>query len=54
MLIPILLLPFARVIGGVAAITSREGVGEGGVVWIDGVRTTISALLSTNFLFFSS
>ena len=53
-LIPILLLPLARVIGGVAAVTSREEVGEGGVVWTDGVGTTISALSSPNFLFFSS
>ena len=54
MLIPVLLLPLARVIRGVATVTSREGVGEGGVVWIDGVGIAISALSSPSFLFFES
>ena len=53
-LIPVLLLPLAQVIGGVVAITFREGVGEGGVVWTDGVRTAVSALSSPSFLFFES
>nr|POE94139.1 hypothetical protein CFP56_17470 [Quercus suber] len=53
-LIPILLLPLARVTGGVAAVTSKEGVGEGGVTWTDGFGIEALALSSPSFLFFES
>ena len=52
-LIPTLPLPFARVSGGVTTVTSRDGVGEGGAVWIGG-RTLVSTFSSLHFLFFES
>ena len=52
-LLPILNFPFAQVVGGVKAVTSKDGVGEEGAVWM-GKGTVVSAFSSLNFLFFES
>ena len=49
-LIPTLVLSMARVSGGVVAVTSKDGVGEG-AVWTEG-RVEVSAFSSLTFLFF--
>ena len=49
-LIPTLVLSLAWVSGGVAAVTSKDGVKEG-AVWTGG-RVEVSAFSSLTFLFF--
>ena len=52
-LLPTLHFPFERVVGGVKAVTFKDGVGEDGAINMDG-RIAVSLFSSPSFLFFES